>query len=78
MEREVLFEDGGEGIGGWGIGVLWVGWEGSWGVGELGEVKVVGEWGDERGEKGIEIVGMNDRSMRGRWSECYGYKRMWM
>lgn len=73
METEVFFDDAPQRIAGCAIPVFSLRSEGSCGVGDFGDLKLLADWADETGQKAIQILPINDTTMSGTWTDSYPY-----
>lgn len=73
METEVFFDDAPQRIAGCAIPVFSLRSEGSCGVGDFGDLKLLTDWADETGQKAIQILPINDTTMSGTWTDSYPY-----
>ncbi len=73
METEVFFNLPQQKIAGTAIPVFSLRSEGSFGVGDFGDLKTFIEWAALTHQKAVQILPINDTSMTGTWSDSYPY-----
>jgi len=47
--------------------------EGSFGVGDFGDLKLMVDWADKTGQRFIQVLPINDTNMTGTWQDSYPY-----
>ncbi|WP_300725632.1 4-alpha-glucanotransferase [uncultured Bacteroides sp.] len=73
MENEVFFNLPVQKIAGTAIPVFSLRSEGSYGVGDFGDLKTFIEWAAHTHQKAVQILPINDTSMTGTWVDSYPY-----
>lgn len=73
METEVFFEDTPHRIAGCAIPVFSLRSEGSCGMGDFGDLKMLIDWAYETRMKAIQILPINDTTLTGKWTDSYPY-----
>lgn len=73
METEVFFNLPPQKIAGSAIPVFSLRSEGSFGVGDFGDLKTFIEWAAKTHQKAVQILPINDTSMTGTWTDSYPY-----
>ena len=74
METEVSFTLPAPRIAGCAIPVFSLRSEGSFGVGDFGDLKTMITWAASTGQKAVQILPINDTTMTGTWLDSYPYK----
>ena len=72
-EAEVFFNQPVEKIAGSAIPVFSLRSEGSWGVGDFGDLKSYIDWAALTHQKAVQILPINDTTMTGTWQDSYPY-----
>ena len=73
METEVFFGDRPKRIAGTAIPVFSLRSEGSFGVGDFGDLKAFIAWAASTGQKVVQILPINDTTTTGTWADSYPY-----
>lgn len=73
METEVFFHTAEKKIAGSAIPVFSLRSEGSFGVGDFGDLKRFITWAAETGQHAVQILPINDTTMTGTWTDSYPY-----
>ena len=73
METEVFFDDTPHRIAGCAIPVFSLRSEGSCGMGDFGDLKMLMDWAYETKQKAIQILPINDTTLTGKWTDSYPY-----
>lgn len=73
METEVFFRSPAKKIAGSAIPVFSLRSEGSFGVGDFGDLKHFITWAAETGQQAVQILPINDTTMTGTWTDSYPY-----
>lgn len=73
METEVFFSLPARKIAGSAIPVFSLRSEGSFGVGDFGDLKRFITWAAETGQQAVQILPINDTTMTGTWTDSYPY-----
>lgn len=73
METEVFFDDIRQRIAGTAIPVFSLRSEGSFGVGDFGDLKSFIGWAAATGQKAVQILPINDTTMMNTWRDSYPY-----
>lgn len=73
METEVFFEEPPVRIAGCAIPVFSLRSEGSYGVGDFGDLKTFVRWAADTGLRAVQILPINDTTMSGHWTDSYPY-----
>ena len=73
-EAEVFFALPAPRIAGCAIPVFSLRSEGSFGVGDFGDLKTLITWAESTGQKAVQILPINDTTMTGTWLDSYPYK----
>lgn len=73
METEVFFEDAPHRIAGCAIPVFSLRSEGSCGMGDFGDLKMLMDWACQTKQRAIQILPINDTTLTGRWTDSYPY-----
>ena len=74
MESEVCFALPAPRIAGCAIPVFSLRSEGSFGVGDFGDLKTIIEWAASTGQKALQTLPINDTTMTNTWLDSYPYK----
>ncbi len=72
-ETEVFFHEPQTRIAGTAIPVFSLRSEGSFGVGDFGDLKEIIGWAADTGQRAIQILPINDTTMSGTWADSYPY-----
>lgn len=73
METEVFFDDTPHRIAGCAIPAFSLRSEGSCGMGDFGDLKMLMDWAYETKQKAIQILPINDTTLTGKWTDSYPY-----
>ena len=72
-EEEIYFPQANSKVAGTAIPVFALRSEGSFGVGDFGDLKMLIDWAAQTQQKAIQILPINDTTMTGTWQDSYPY-----